>query len=488
MLKSDSLGECIIRLNVDTIDWDSHETLEDVKIDGLIRKAKKFDEKLKKTESMAAKAKGKVSVSVRVRKETDEGLRILASRAQAVTKEKVQFRASMTSSALSDLSASLASEEEAKGVSGDEGGGGGAWAAMAMTRKEGYLSKKFSGLGSALKKGVWQRRYFVARGHYFIMYQSSDAVSDAAKLSVVDLRAASVGLALVGSAFHRAKRKKGSSEASRLACFVLKMPSATLTYRAESRAVAADWVRVIRLLQDSDNLSGYAASRSRALSAASDAGEEFDDGEEGGGGDDDDDRGNMGGQQASKAAAAGAEETKASADDRTTAAERKDEDSTDVGGVKVYDVEGSGRQDLKRLNSMNPMRRANSSTAAGAAAAADRDEALEALVRGVDCFKHSGNGKKAKKKVRLNEDLDTVLWESKKSEIMPVAAVTEITKGQTTAVLKKSGKAASAALYLSLVASDRSLDLEFPTEERRDEILGLFQMAKQRSDDLQDGS
>ena len=147
----------------------------------------------------------------------------------------------------------------------------------------------------------------------------------------------------------------------------------------------------------------------------------------------------------------------------------------------MYDVEGSGRQDLKRLNSMNPMRRANSSTAAGAAAAADRDEALEALVRGVDCFKHSGNGKKAKKKVRLNEDLDTVLWESKKSEIMPVAAVTEITKGQTTAVLKKSGKAASAALYLSLVASDRSLDLEFPTEERRDEILGLFQMANGRT-------
>lgn len=59
------------------------------------------------------------------------------------------------------------------------------------------------------------------------------------------------------------------------------------------------------------------------------------------------------------------------------------------------------------------------------------------------------------------------MWESKREKDgISVAGIQEVTLGMSSAVLRKSGTPRHADRYLSIVTSERSVDMEFSTPEQ----------------------
>ena len=107
---------------------------------------------------------------------------------------------------------------------------------------------------------------------------------------------------------------------------------------------------------------------------------------------------------------------------------------------------------------------------------ADMEAAFKPLMDGIPCKKHGRNGRSKTNKVNLSKDMSIFTWSStKKEEGIRVADITSVLSGQSTTVLKSSGKAGNAELYLSLVAGDRTLDIEVGTTAKRDEIVSLIE-------------
>lgn len=98
------------------------------------------------------------------------------------------------------------------------------------------------------------------------------------------------------------------------------------------------------------------------------------------------------------------------------------------------------------------------------------------LLDGFDVLKHGRRGSPHMRTIFADVELKRVFWQkpakdkrSKKAKLeqsLLLADVLQVVRGMKTDVLKRSGDVAKYERYLSLVADDRTLDLELPTEEQ----------------------
>jgi hypothetical protein len=97
------------------------------------------------------------------------------------------------------------------------------------------------------------------------------------------------------------------------------------------------------------------------------------------------------------------------------------------------------------------------------------------LLDGFDVLKHGRRGSPHVRTIFADVELKRVFWQkpakdkrSKKAKLdqsLLLADVLQVVRGMKTDVLKRSGDVAKYERYLSLVADDRTLDLELPTED-----------------------
>ena len=97
---------------------------------------------------------------------------------------------------------------------------------------------------------------------------------------------------------------------------------------------------------------------------------------------------------------------------------------------------------------------------------------FQSLVQGISILKHGRRGRPRPRVVQLSSDLTSVHWDTKKE--MLVKDITGVTKGLSTQVLLRSGKAKAQQLYVSIVSGNRTLDMEMKSMEDRDRLHSLF--------------
>ena len=102
---------------------------------------------------------------------------------------------------------------------------------------------------------------------------------------------------------------------------------------------------------------------------------------------------------------------------------------------------------------------------------------IAVMHRGVSVQKHGRRGLPKTRTLWLTDDREAVRWQkqghpdprtAKPDAVLQLADVAHIETGGVSAVLRRSGKASRAALFLTLVAPQRTLDLELSSEAERD--------------------
>eukprot|EP00736_Rhodelphis_marinus_P002907 Rmarinus@m.28108 len=106
------------------------------------------------------------------------------------------------------------------------------------------------------------------------------------------------------------------------------------------------------------------------------------------------------------------------------------------------------------------------------------------LVEGLVLTKHGRKGQPHKRLVRVcREGPDAfVTWTDPQSQIartesLALSKVRHVVSGIQTDVLRRSGQPNKECVYFSLLADDRTLDLECMTEEERDKLVSAFEQA-----------
>lgn len=123
------------------------------------------------------------------------------------------------------------------------------------------------------------------------------------------------------------------------------------------------------------------------------------------------------------------------------------------------------------------------------------DSACAAISTGAPFLKWGRNGRAKKRFVQYDDAGEAIVWKDKHTSdawvgTLPLSKVQDIVVGISTPVLRKAGAKANGDLLLSVVAEQRTLDLQADTAHQRDTwVLGLKMrykrfMQKQAADDL----
>lgn len=103
--------------------------------------------------------------------------------------------------------------------------------------------------------------------------------------------------------------------------------------------------------------------------------------------------------------------------------------------------------------------------------------------RGINIVKHGRAGKGKVRQIKLSDDEGTISWPGRNKTTVDVNTISEVRPGRGTKILQKSAKDVDESLLFSLIAEERTVDLQAESEAERDELVGGFRALISRGGD-----